>query len=79
MEGFHEIDFQMSLVHLAVILVTYCGMEYLSWPLTFLLVVVIFCFYVHLDDQILAQPQTRDDSPVHLNLYLESLHLIKHL
>ena len=51
----------MSLVRLAVILVTYYGMEYLSWPLTFLLVVVIFCFYVHLDDQLLAQPQTRDN------------------
>ena len=61
MEGFHEIDFQMSLVRLTVILVTYYGMEYLSWPLTFLLVVVIFCFYVHLDDQILDQAQTRDD------------------
>ena len=61
MDGIHEIDFQMSLVRLAVILVTYYGMEYLSWPLTFLLVVVIFCFYVHLDDQLLAQPQTRDD------------------
>ena len=61
MDGFHEIDFQMSLVRLAVILVTYYGMEYLSWPLTFLLVVVIFCFYVHLDDQILDQAQTRDD------------------
>ena len=61
MDGIHEINFQMSLVRLAVILVTYYGMEYLSWPLTFLLVVVIFCFYVHLDDQILAQPPTRDD------------------
>ena len=61
MDGIHEINFQMSLVRLAVILVTYYGMEYLSWPLTFLLVVVIFCFYVHLDDQLLAQPQTRDD------------------
>ena len=57
MDGIHEINFQMSLVRLAVILVTYYGMEYLSWPLTFLLMVVIFCFYIHLDDQVLAQPQ----------------------
>ena len=61
MDGIHEINFQMSLVRLTVILVTYYGMEYLSWPSTFLLVVVIFCFYVHLDDQLLAQPQTSDD------------------
>ena len=61
MDEIHEINFQMSLVRLSAILVTYYGMEYLSWPLTFLLVVVIFCFYVHLDDQLLAQPQTRDD------------------
>ena len=57
MDEIHEINFQMSLVRLSVILVTYYGMEYLSWPLTFLLVVVIFCFYIHLDDQVLAQPQ----------------------
>ena len=57
MDEIHEINFQMSLVRLSVILVTYYGMEYLSWPLTFLLVVVIFCFYIHLDDQALAQPQ----------------------
>ena len=61
MDGIHEIDFQMSLVRLAVILVTYYGMEYLSWPLTFLLVVVIYCFYLHLYDQVLAQPQTNDE------------------
>ena len=61
MDGIHEIDFQMSLVRLAVILVTYYGMEYLSWPLTFLLVVVIFCFYIHLDDHVLAQPQNIND------------------
>ena len=61
MDEIHEINFQMSLVRLAVILVTYYGMEYLSWPLTFLLVVVIFCFYIHLDDQVLAQSQNIDD------------------
>ena len=61
MDEIHEINFQMSLVRLTVILVTYYGMEYLSWPLTFLLVVVIFCFYIHLDDQVLAQPQTIND------------------
>ena len=60
MDGIYEIDFQMSLVRLAVILVTYYGMEYLSWPLTFLLVVVIFCFYIHVDDQLLDQPQNID-------------------
>ena len=59
--GIHELNFQMSLVRLTVILVTYYGIQYLSWPLTFLLVVVIFCFYVHLDDQVLAQPQTNDE------------------
>ena len=57
MDEIHEINFQMSLIRLSVILVTYYGMEYLSWPLTFLLVVVIFCFYIHLDDQVLAQSQ----------------------
>ena len=61
MDEIHEINFQMSLVRLSVILVTYYGMEYLSWPLTFLLVVVIFCFYIHLDDQVLAQPQIIND------------------
>ena len=61
MDEIHEINFQMSLVRLSVILVTYYGMEYLSWPLTFLLVVVIFCFYIHLDDQVLAQSQNIDD------------------
>ena len=61
MDEIHEINFQMSLVRLSVILVTYYGMEYLSWPLTFLLVVVIFCFYIHLDDQVLAQPQNIND------------------
>ena len=61
MDGIHEINFPMSLVRLTAILVTYYGIQYFSWPLTFLLVVVIFCFYVHLDDQILAQPPTRDD------------------
>ena len=61
MDGIHKINFQMSLVRLAAILVTYYGMEYLSWPLTFLLVVVIFCFYIHLDDQVLAQSQNIDD------------------
>ena len=60
MDEIHEINLQMSLVRLSVILVTYYGMEYLSWPLTFLLVVVIFCFYVHLDDQFSAQPQTSE-------------------
>ena len=61
MDDIHEMNFQMSLVRLSVILVTYYGMEYLSWPLTFLLVVVIFCFYIHLDDQVLAQPQNIND------------------
>ena len=61
MDEIHEINFQMSLVRLSVILVTYYGMEYLSWPLTFLLVVVIFCFYIHLDDQVLSQPQNIND------------------
>ena len=60
MDGIHEINFPMSLVRLTAILVTYYGIQYLSWPLTFLLVVVIFCFHVHLDDQLLAQPQTSD-------------------
>ena len=76
MDGIHEINFQMSLVRLAVILVTYYGMEYLSWPLTFLLVVVIFCFYVHLDDQLLAQPQTSNDfwqkEQAHLDKLIEN-------
>ena len=61
MDEVHEINFQMSLVRLSVILVTYYGIEYLSWPLTFLLVVVIFCFYIHLDDQVLSQPQNIND------------------
>ena len=61
MDGIHEITFQMSLVRLVVILVTYYGIQYLTWPLTFLLVVVIFCFYVYLDDQLLAQPQTNEE------------------
>ena len=61
MDEIHEINFQMSLVRLSAILVTYYGMEYLSLPLTFLLVVVIFCFYIHLDDQVLAQPQNIND------------------
>ena len=76
MDGIHEINFQMSLVRLAVILVTYYGMEYLSWPLTFLLVVAIFCFYVHLDDQILAQLPSRDDvwrkEQEHLDKHIEN-------
>ena len=62
MAGIEEINFRMSMVRLTVILVTYYGMEYLSWPLTFLLVVVIFCFYVYLDDQLLDQSQKIDDT-----------------
>ena len=60
MAGIEEINIQMSLVRMTAILVTYYGMEYLSWPLTFLLVVVIFCFYIHVDDQLLDQPQNID-------------------
>ena len=58
MDGIHEIAFQMSLVRLVVILVTYYVIQCLTWPLTFSLVFVIFCFNVDLDDQLLAQPQT---------------------
>ena len=46
---------------IVLFLVTHYGMQYLSWPLTFLLVVVIYCFYLHLYDQVLAQPQTNDE------------------
>ena len=41
--------------------VTHYGIQYLGWPLTCLLVVVIYCFYLHLYDQVLAQPQTNDE------------------
>ena len=61
MDGIQEINLQMSLICLIVILVTYYGIQYLSWPLTFLLVVVIFCLYVHIEDQLLVQPQTNAD------------------
>ena len=41
--------------------VTHYGIQYLGWPLTCLLVVVIYCFYLHLYDQVLAQSQTNDE------------------
>ena len=61
MDGIQEINLQMSLIRLVVILVTYYGIQYLSWSLTFLLVVFIFCLYVHIEDKLLVQPQTNAD------------------
>ena len=58
MDGIEAINHQMSLIRLIVIFVTYYGIQYLSWPLKFFIVVVIFCLYVHIEDQILVQPQT---------------------
>ena len=61
MDGIQEINLQMSLIRLVVILVTFYGIQYLSWSLTFLLVVFIFCLYVHIEDELSVQPQTNAD------------------
>ena len=56
-EGF--LNFLPHLICLTKVLLLV--LQYLSWPLTFLLVVVIYCFYLHLYDQISAQLQTNDE------------------